>query len=78
MGSRSVMALRFGARCALERATGTQERLKKILEIIGTCQLGIHDFSFMRIDPGTRLPRYNLACELGLVLGWSEFGAKSI
>jgi hypothetical protein len=72
----AVMALGFVARCALERATGTQERLKKILEIIGTCQFGIHDLSFMRIDPGTRLPRYNMAFELGLFLGCCEFGGQ--
>jgi hypothetical protein len=70
----AVMALGFEARCALERDTGTQERLKKILAIIDKCQFGIHDLSFMRVDPGTRLPRYNMAFELGLFLGCCEFG----
>jgi hypothetical protein len=39
----AVMALGFEPRCALERDTGTEERLKKIVEIIHSCRLGIHD-----------------------------------
>jgi len=57
----AVMTLGFKPRCALERDSGTKERLKKILEIIHSCQFGIHDLSFMRVDPGTKLPRYNMA-----------------
>jgi hypothetical protein len=72
----AVMALGFEPRCALERDTGTQERLKKIVEIIHSCQFGIHDLSFMHIDRSTRLPRYNMAFELGLFLGCCEFGGK--
>lgn len=72
----AVMALGFEPRCALERDTGTQERLKKIVEIIHSCQFGIHDLSFMRIDRSTKLPRYNMAFELGLFLGCCEFGGK--
>jgi hypothetical protein len=72
----AVMALGFEARCALERDTGTQDRLNKILRMIGECQFGIHDISFMRIDPGTRLPRYNMTLELGLFLGCYEFGGR--
>jgi hypothetical protein len=72
----AVMALGFEPRCALERDTGTQERLKKIVEIIHSCQFGIHDLSFMRVDRWTKLPRYNMAFELGLFLGCCEFGGK--
>jgi hypothetical protein len=72
----AVMALGFEPRCALERDTGTQERLKKIVEIIHSCQFGIHDLSFMRIDRSTKLPRYNMAFELGLFLGCCEFGGE--
>jgi len=71
----AVMALGFEPRCALERDTGTQERLRKIIEIIHSCPFGIHDLSFMRIDRRTKLPRYNMAFELGLFLGCSEFGS---
>jgi hypothetical protein len=72
----AVMALGFEPRCALERDTGTQERLKKIIEIIHSCRFGIHDLSFMRVDRWTKLPRYNMAFELGLFLGCSEFGGQ--
>jgi hypothetical protein len=72
----AVMALGFEVRCALERETGTEERLEKILRIIGSCQFGIHDISFVRIDPVTRLPRYNMPFELGLFLGRYKFGGK--
>ena len=72
----AVMALGFEPRCALERDTGTQDRLKKIVEIIHSCQFGIHDLSFMRIDRSTKLPRYNMAFELGLFLGCCEFGGE--
>jgi hypothetical protein len=53
----AVCALGFEPRCALERDDGTQERLTKILQLIEHCQFGIHDLSYMKIDPGTRLPR---------------------
>jgi hypothetical protein len=68
----AVMVLGFDARCALERETGTEERLTKILQIIGACKFGIHDLSFMRVDPGTKLPRFNMVLELGLS-GLSSF-----
>lgn len=72
----AVMALGFEPRCALERDTGTKERLSKIVDIIQSCQFGVHDLSFMRIDRSTKLPRYNMAFELGLFLGCCEFGGK--
>jgi hypothetical protein len=49
----TVIALRFDVRCALERDTGTEERLGKIARAIGECRFGIHDISFMRIDKKT-------------------------
>ena len=70
----AVMALGFEPRCARERDTGTQERLRKIQELIDACHYGLHDISFMSIDRRTRLPRYNMAFELGLFIGCYEFG----
>jgi len=72
----AVGALKFEPRCALERDTGTEERLGKIVRMIGECQFGIHDLSCMTVDPGTRLPRYNMALELGLFLGCCEYGGR--
>jgi hypothetical protein len=65
----AVCALRFEPRCALDRDDGTKERLTKILELIDQCPFGIHDLSYMKIDPQTRLPRQNMSFELGLFLG---------
>jgi hypothetical protein len=57
----TVITLGFDVRCALERDTGTEERLGKIARAIGECRFGIHDISFMRIDRKTKLPRYNMS-----------------
>jgi hypothetical protein len=70
----TVITLGFDVRCALERDTGTEERLGKIARAIGECRFGVHDISFMRIDKKTRLPRYNMVFELGLFLGCREYG----
>jgi len=72
----AVIALNFDARSALERDTGTEERLRKIVRMIGESRFGIHDLSFMRVDRKTRLPRYNMAFELGLFLGCCEYGGR--
>jgi hypothetical protein len=71
----AVCALGFEPRCALEQDSGTEERLTKILHLIDECPFGIHDLSYMKIDPGTRLPRHNMPFELGLFLG-CEFASS--
>ena len=70
-----VRVLNFEPRCALEQDSGTVERLSKILELIEECAFGIHDLSYMKIDPHTHLPRYNMPFELGLFLG-CEFAGR--
>lgn len=65
----TVCALGFDPRCALDRDDGSEDRLEKILRLIDECPFGIHDISFMKLDPGTRLPRHNMPFELGLFLG---------
>ena len=72
----AVIALNFDARSALARDTGTEERLRKIVRMIGESRFGIHDLSFMRVDPKTRLPRYNMAFELALFLGCCKYGGR--
>jgi hypothetical protein len=73
----SVCALEFEPRCALEQGSATEERLTKILKLIEQCPFGIHDLSYMKIDPGTRLPRHNMPFELGLFLGY-EFASRKL
>lgn len=65
----TVCALGFRPRCALDRDDGSEERLTRILQLIELCPYGIHDLSYMKVDPRTRLPRHNMPFELGLFLG---------
>ena len=51
----SVCALGFEPRCALDQDSGTEERLTKILNLIECSPFCIHDLSYMKIDPRTRI-----------------------
>jgi len=73
----SIYDLGFVPRCALEVDDGSQTRLEKIARIIAECRYGVHDLSYVGIDPTTRLPRFNMPLELGLYLGCKRFGGKS-
>src|SRR5580698_2134393 len=72
----SVCALGFEPRCALDQDSSTEERLTKILNLIECCPFCIHDLSYMKIDPRTRLPRHNMPFELGLFLGYDHANQK--
>ncbi|MFN0169551.1 MAG: hypothetical protein ACKV22_24275 [Bryobacteraceae bacterium] len=73
----AIFDLGFVPRCALEVDDSSQVRLEKIASIIERCRYGIHDLSYVAIDPRTRLPRFNMPLELGLFLGCKRFGGKS-
>lgn len=66
----------FRPRCALEISDGGQNRLDKLYSIISQCNYGIHDISYMELDPDSKLPRLNMSFELGLYLGCKHFGEK--
>jgi hypothetical protein len=72
----AVLDAGFIARCALEISDGTQNRLAKILALIGECNYGIHDISRTDLDPIHTLPRFNMPLELGIFLGCKSFGNK--
>jgi hypothetical protein len=72
----AVCALGFEPRCALDQDNGIEERLAKILRLIKNCQFGIHDLSYMKVDPGTKLPRHNMPFELGLFMGFEFAGPQ--
>jgi hypothetical protein len=72
----AVFDLGFVPRCALEIDDASQIRFDKISGIIEECRYGIHDLSYVRLDPGTRLPRFNMPLELGLFLGCKKFGGR--
>ena len=71
----AVYACTFRPRCALEISDSSGNRLAKIDGIIRQSKFGIHDISFMSLDPMTNLPRLNMAFELGLFLGAKSFGS---
>lgn len=71
----AVYACTFRPRCALEVGDSGLNRLAKIQDIIRQCQYGIHDISFMALDPKSKLPRLNMSFELGLFLASKSFGA---
>jgi hypothetical protein len=73
----TVYNLGFAPRCALEVDDGSQVRIEKIATMIAQCPYGVHDLSWVGIDPKTRLPRFNMPLELGLYLGCQRFGGKS-
>ncbi len=73
----AIYDLGFVPRCALEIDDGAEFRLEKICRIVAECQYGVHDISYTRVDPKTRLPRFNMPLELGLYLGCRRYGGKS-
>lgn len=72
----SVYACGFRPRCAREISDSSQNRLGKIEGIIRQSKFGIHDISYMALDPTTRLPRFNMPFELGLFLAAKSFGGR--
>jgi hypothetical protein len=72
----SVYACEFQPRSALETSDSSQNRLVKIMGIIGESKFGIHDISVMKLDPKTNLPRFNMPFELGLFLAAKNFGME--
>ena len=67
----------FIAHCALEISDSSQNRLSKILSLIGTCKYGLHDISRVGLDVDTSLPRFNMPLEFGIFLGCKAFGNRT-
>lgn len=64
----------FEPKCALEFSDNSLDRLNKITRIIGACRLSIHDISRTQLDPVSKLPRFNMPFELGIMIGAKRFG----
>jgi hypothetical protein len=60
--------------CALEIEDGGQVRVEKIIRMIQSCRLGVHDISRTELDSENQLPRFNMPFELGLFVGAARFG----
>ncbi len=67
----------FLARSALEKNDSSETRIDKLYRIIAQCRYGLHDISVTELDPGNRLPRFNMPLELGIFLGARKFGSPS-
>ncbi|MCF4126056.1 hypothetical protein [Methylobacterium sp. SyP6R] len=70
----TVVRSGYRARCALEMDDGAENRLYKIIKIIGECPFGIHDISRTETNGEPPLPRFNMPLELGLWLGAHHLG----
>jgi hypothetical protein len=63
--------------CALEIDDGGQVRVEKIVKMIRSCRLGVHDISRTQLDSEYQLPRFNMPFELGLFVGAARFGVPT-
>jgi hypothetical protein len=59
----------FDVRSALEESNSADVRLLKIIRLLKDSKYSIHDISRVELDPGTRLPRFNMPLELGAAIG---------
>ncbi len=71
----AVIACGFTVRCAREEDDGSETRIDKLYRIIQESRYGIHDISYVKIDPATKLPRFNMPFELGLFLAAKRYGS---
>ena len=66
----------FYARSAQERLDSSQIRLHKIIGLIRSSRLSIHDLSRTELDDTTALPRFNMPLELGIDIGCKAFSRR--
>ncbi len=66
----------FRARSALEVSDSGETRIRKVVRIIRSSRLAIHDISRTQPDPAIGLPRFNMPLELGIFLGATWFGDR--
>lgn len=70
----TVVRSGYRARCAMETDDAGENRMGKIIKIIGECPFGIHDISRTEVDGDPPLPRFNMPLELGIWLGAHHLG----
>ena len=69
----AVYALGFIPRSARARLDSSEIRLQKIIGLIRSSRLSIHDLSRTELDEANALPRFNMPLELGIDLGCKTF-----
>jgi hypothetical protein len=62
---------------AAEAAGSARQRFERILTLIRTSPLAIHDLSRVELSGKRKLPRFNMPFELGLFVGAREFGNRN-
>jgi hypothetical protein len=72
----AVIACEFEPRCALEELDSGTVRLEKVVRIIRSCRLAVHDLSRVELSGRRSLPRFNMPFELGLDIGCRRFGPR--
>lgn len=70
----AVRACGFLPRSAQDESDGAEIRIKKIQDLIGQCDWGIHDLSAVALDTNTATPRFNMPLELGISMGAKRYG----
>lgn len=68
----------FSVRSALEVQDSGEPRLAKIMRLIETSRLSIHDVSRVELDWDSGLPRFNMPIELGIALGAKHLGRSAL
>ena len=71
----TAVYLRFEPRIASETSDSAEMRFDKIVRLIRSARLSIHDISRMRAESVGELSRLNLAFELGMDRGAQLFGS---
>jgi len=54
---------------------GSQRRLERLFDLIGSCRYSFHDLSRVELDTRRpQTPRFNMPFELGLAVAWARHG----
>jgi len=72
----AILDFGFLPKCARERLDSSEIRLHKIVELIRSSRLSIHDLSRTELDKTTALPRFNMPLELGIDIGCKTFSPR--
>lgn len=59
--------------CAVMEDNGIDQRIDKLIRMIGDCKFAVHDLSRIETNENN-LPRFNMPFELGLFWGAKKFG----
>jgi hypothetical protein len=63
-----LSALGFKPRSVLEVPAYTNDRLRRIYQLISSCGASVHDLSRVEVSGPDQLPRFNMPFELGLAV----------